>query len=704
MNRPPTTPRSESARAAGEPPAKLDSPARLGPPAELSWISVLLGMGLSAVMGAANVYLGLRAGMTVSASIPAAVIAMGLLQGVLRRRSLLESNIVQTAASAGESLAAGIIFTMPALILTGIWPTFDFWTTTLVAATGGALGVLLMIPMRQVFVVGSPELHFPEGVACAEVLRAGGGVGRDGLPQLPDEATTGAAESAQPAVAGDTVAGDAASASEAPKPAAAASTGAAVVVGGLLLGGVVKLAGALVHVIHEQLEWGTLRFSRAFYVGIDVSPALVAVGVIVGLPIAVQIFLGGALGWLVVIPLLGAPAEGGDAREVAYTLWSTQVRYLGVGTMAVGGIASIWRVRRGLVAAVRDLWGQLRGGRDAVVAPVHVRNLPGGVVLALTALTVLSIAALYYHLLHGAVGITLVTLAAMLVMSFFFTAVASYLVGLVGNSNSPVSGMTITAVLFTGGMIYLFGYRGPDAMLATLGVAGIVCCAACTSGDVCNDLKTGLLVGASPRSQQTVQFLGVLVGSLVMAPVMTVLHQGSLNAGTGGIGGQALPAPQASLFAALVDGFFGNGALPWNLVAIGAALGVALLIGDRLLQAQGAPLRLHVMPVAVGIYLPLALSAPILLGGLVAAAIGRIDSRPVVLRRGVLSASGMIAGESLVGVAIGVLAYLELHGPDWGARFLGARGVETATAVALAAICLWIVRAALARRSSLAKR
>lgn len=650
-------------------------------------------------MGAANVYLGLRAGMTVSASIPAAVIAMGLLQGVLRRRSLLESNIVQTAASAGESLAAGIIFTMPALILTGIWPTFDFWTTTLVAATGGALGVLLMIPMRQVFVAGSPELHFPEGVACAEVLRAGGGVGRDGLPQLPDEATTGAAETAQPAVAGDD-----ASASQGNKPTAAASTGAAVVVGGLLLGGMVKLAGALVHVIHEQLEWGTLRFSRAFYVGIDVSPALVAVGVIVGLPIAVQIFLGGALGWLVVIPLLGAGAEGGDAREVAYTLWSTQVRYLGVGTMAVGGIASIWRVRRGLVAAVRDLSGQHRGSGQAVDAPVHLRNLPGGVVLALTALTVLSIAALYYHLLHGAVGITLVTLAAMLVMSFFFTAVASYLVGLVGNSNSPVSGMTITAVLFTGGMIYLFGYRGPDAMLATLGVAGIVCCAACTSGDVCNDLKTGLLVGASPRSQQTVQFLGVLVGSLVMAPVMTVLHQGSLNAGTGGIGGQALPAPQASLFAALVDGFFGNGALPWNLVAIGAALGVALLIGDRLLQAQGSPLRLHVMPVAVGIYLPLALSAPILLGGLVAAAIGRIDSRPVVLRRGVLSASGMIAGESLVGVAIGVLAYLELHGPDWGARFLGARGVEAATAVALAAICVWIVRAALAGRSSRVER
>ena len=244
----------------------------------------------------------------------------------------------------------------------------------------------------------------------------------------------------------------------------------------------------------------------------------------------------------------------------------------------------------------------------------------------------------------------------MLIMAFFFTAVASYIVGLVGNSNSPVSGMTITAVLFTGGLLYVFGFSGTEGMIATLGVAAIVCCAACTSGDVCNDLKTGQIVGASPYRQQIMQIAGVAVASLVMAPIMQLLHENT----PGGIGGRELAAPQAGLFASLADGFFGSGTLPWDMVAVGSAIGILLLIGDSYLEKSGQTFRLHLMPVAVGMYLPFGLSTPILIGGLLAHFIlkeNKTDQKPDnILQKGVLLSSGMIAGESLMGILLAFLA------------------------------------------------
>ena len=254
----------------------------------------------------------------------------------------------------------------------------------------------------------------------------------------------------------------------------------------------------------------------------------------------------------------------------------------------------------------------------------------------------------------------------MIVMAFFFTAVASYIVGLVGNSNSPVSGMTITAVLFTGGMLYIFGFSGTEGMIATLGVAAIVCCAACTSGDVCNDLKTGQIVGATPYRQQTMQIAGVAVASLVMAPIMQLLHENT----PGGIGGRELAAPQAGLFASLAKGFFGDGILPWNMVIIGCALGIIILIIDSILESKGSYFRLHLMPVAVGIYLPFGLSTPILIGGVMAHFIlseNKTKEEPDnILQRGILLSSGLIAGESLMGILLAFIAGAGIKNLDLG--------------------------------------
>ena len=601
------------------------------------------------------VYLGLRAGMTVSASIPAAVISIGILRGVLRRTSVLESNLVQTAASAGESLSAGIIFTMPALLLTGVWQDFDFWTTTLIALAGGLLGVLMMIPMRKVFVVDDQDLKFPEGVACAEVLRAGS------EESAADEG----------------------------------ASGLRMILGGIVVGGVFKVLQSFLGLFRASAEVAFSAGGRVFYFGADISPALFSVGYIVTLPIAIQIFAGGFLGWLIAIPLLGM--QGVTETEpvgMAFELWSTQVRYLGVGAMIVGGVASIWNVRAGLFAAVQHIWEIVQSREKDSVDDVTERNLEGRVILTLVTACVLLVAGIYYTLLKS-VGLTVLTTGLMMVMSFFFAAVASYIVGLVGNSNSPVSGMTITAVLGAGMLIMLFGFGGTNGIIATLGVAGVVCCVACTSGDVCNDLKTGHLVGASPRNQQIMQLLGVIPAAFVMAPVMTILHQGSLNAGTGGIGGEELAAPQAGLFAALANGFFADGKLPKDMVFWGMGVGLALLVVDSFLRRAGAKIRLHVMPVAVGIYLPVGLSVPILLGGMVRHFVGRseVDGTETKAHRGVLLTSGLIAGESLAGVLLGFLAYVNLASWDLAGKLLGGlpAGMAEPTGQLISLLALLVV-------------
>ncbi len=340
-------------------------------------------------------------------------------------------------------------------------------------------------------------------------------------------------------------------------------------------------------------------------------------------------------------------------------------------------------MRHGLVQAVVELKKSAsRRDGDAEIDE-RDRDISANAIIGLSIASILLIGGIYYAF-TGDLAITIPTTLIMIVMSFFFVAVASYIVGLVGNSNSPVSGMTITAVLFTGGLLALFGFTGMEGMLATLGVAAVVCCAACTSGDVCNDLKTGSLVGASPRRQQIMQIMGVAVASLVMAPVLEVLHKGY------GIGSQELAAPQAQLFASLANAFFGDGHLPWGMVMIGAVLGLVIEGLDAYLAKRKSRFRTHLMPVAVGMYLPFGLAVPILAGGLMAHFHGRgiDDDRALdkAMHRGVLFSSGIIAGESLVGVLIAFLVWQNL---DIGEALATPAVVTLLASIAMLGFFFW---------------
>lgn len=610
---------------------------------ELTVRVVILGLVLAVVMGAANVYVGLRAGMTVSASIPAAVMAMLLFKMLFKNSSILEANQVQTCASAGESLAAGIIFTMPAMILIGFWDSFDFWSVTIIALTGGLLGILFMIPMRKVFILNNTELAYPEGVACAAVLRAGEDDGDGEAEEQQGEAKN-------------------------------------LLVGGLLGAGV-AIGAKLFGVLTATLETATVMSSRIFYFGGDLSPMLIAIGFIVRLNVAILIFIGGAISWVVAIPLLGSGDQFPSAVDGAYELWSTQIRYVGVGAMVLGGFASLYSVRFGLIAAISELRSNLSSGK--LMKPDLERDIPTWLIITLTLGCVAVLAFVNYRFTSG-VGITALATVVMLVMGFFFTAVASYIVGLVGNSNSPVSGMTITAVLVAGGMLWLFNYSGMEAMVATLGIAAIVCCVAATSGDVCNDLKTGQLVGAAPFRQQIMQIAGVFMAAFVMSPVLNLLH----NNIEGGIGGRELSAPQASLFASLARGFSGESQLPWDMIGYGVLVGAVILLIDWYLQSSGKKFRAHLMPIAVGMYLPFGLATPILIGGLIA----HFHSKGApeaehdkVLHRGILFSSGVIAGEALMSVGLACLTALGVQSLDLGL----SSGLVTILSVAVAIFIVW---------------
>lgn len=581
---------------------------------EITVLSVLLGAVLSIVMGAANTYLGLYAGMTVSASIPAAVISMAILRGVFRRGTILENNIVQTMASTGESLAAGVIFTVPALVMVGAWQDFKFWPTTIIVGLGGILGIVFMVPMRKALIVDRKDLIYPEGVACAEVLKTGD-KGGGGIWSI---------------------------------------------VIGVLVGGLFKALVSGISFIHGTVETAIAKGRSVIYFGSDMSVALMAVGYIVNLNIAVLITIGGFIGWFIAIPLLGGYEPGHSPIEWANTLWSTQVRYLGVGAMLVGGIYSIWSVRGGIVAGITGLRGVREGSVEGAASgqgPVTLRTERDMSLKALMPIFLIATLAtfFFYDYLIGSMAISLVTTLLMVVTAFLFVAVATYIAGLVGSSNSPVSGMTICALLISAGVLLAFGIKGESAILATLGVAGVVCCATCTSGDVAQDLKTGQIVGATPAKLQLTELIAAVIPAFFFAPILTLLHN-AYGIGTGEPG--ALRAPQAALFASLAEGFFGDGELPWNLVGVGMAIGVALIIGDSFLKRANSGFRLHVMPVAVGIYLPVALDIPILIGGLIRFILERSrsarDKASEETGSGVLFGSGLIAGEALMGIGIAI--------------------------------------------------
>jgi len=509
-------------------------------PPEFTVQAVVLGVLLSLIMCAANVYAGLYAGMTVSAAIPASVISMGVLRGVLRRGTILENNVVHTIASAGESLAAGIIFTVPAMVLLGLWEGFNYVETTLIAMAGGVMGVVMMIPLRRSMIVEQKELRFPEGVACAEVLKAGD---RGGAEMLGIFAALG-------------------------------------------VGAALKALVSLVGLFKGTVE-GAWQIGRtAFYVGTDVSPMLMAVGFIVGWEVSLLIFLGGAISFLGALPVLAYNVDfsGQDLVKALVDtggIWDEKIRFFGIGAMLAAGVYSILKISGSMGAALRTAVRGVRGLEDVSALPRTEQGITGRWLLGLMVMCLVLIAVVY-TLMTGSALTVAVTTATMFVLAFFFVAVASYIVGLVGASNSPVSGMTICTVLITAGLLLVLGYTGEAGMLATLGVAGVVCCAACTSGDICQDLKIGQIVGATPRRLQTGEIIGTMIAASIIAPTMQLLQNAYGIGKPVREGVAALRAPQAVMFEKLVSGIFGaERNLPWDLVAYGAAVGLAAILIDR---------------------------------------------------------------------------------------------------------------------------
>ena len=599
---------------------------------EITVKAVFLGVLLSVVLAGANAYLGLFAGMTVSASIPAAVVSMAVLRA-FKRSNILENNLVQTSASAGESLAAGVIFTVPALVLLGWWQDFDYWQVTAIAAVGGVVGVLFTIPLRRALVV-EEKLLFPEGIATAEVLKTGGAIrDRSGETQKvhPELADIGGSEETQ-----------------------RRSIRALAMAG--IVSATVKFAEAGMLLWSGTLEVGARAVGTIWVLGINLSPALISVGYIVGLNIATLVFGGGVIAWLIAIPIYvgvsGMPEGTTTAVEAAGQVWTSQIRYMGVGAMVIGGL---W--------ALINLMGPVKRGIASGLAAYSSVNPQAGAmkrtdldlnmkwVLLFTALSVVPIFAVY-QIIVQAWAVSLLMAAVMLVAGFFFSAVAGYMAGLVGSSNNPISGVTIATLLFTSALLLvLLGADSAVGPAAAIFVGAVVACAAAISGDTMQDLKAGYILGATPWKQQVLEFVGVISAAFVMSPVLFLLQARY------GIGAPSLEhpdpltAPQATLMASVAEGVF-RGGLPWTMVIIGGGIGAALIICDKVLEARGSEFRTPVLAVAVGIYLPLELTSSIFIGGVIAWLAKRKLGGREPHQTGLLFASGLITGEALVGILL----------------------------------------------------
>ncbi len=627
---------------------------------EFTLVAVGLGLVLSLIMCAANIYVGLYAGMTVSAAIPASVISMGVLRGLLRRGTILENNVVHTIASSGESLAAGIIFTVPAIVLLGLWTTFNYWETTLIAMAGGVMGVVMMIPLRRPMIIEQKELVFPEGVACAEVLKAGDRGGED-------------------------------------------MKGIFTALGwGMLFKAMVSVVG----LFKGTVEWGFRVGKTGIYLGTDVSPMLTAVGFIVGWEVSLLVFLGGAIAFVGALPFLAYGIDfGGDPAAALMGVWDSQIRYFGIGAMVVAGIYSIIRIAPSMGNALRTAMRGVRGLEDSSKLPRTEQGITGRTLALLLVLSMVLSLIVYWVMTHS-LSTTALAGVLMFILGFFFVAVAAYIVGLVGSSNSPVSGMTICTVLFTAGLLLALGYTGKAGMLATLGVAGVVCSAASTSGDICQDLKIGHIVGATPRALQRGEVLGVMIPAFIIAPTMTLLQKAYGIGEPARAGATALKAPQAVMFQKLVGGIFGSGeVIPWHLVLIGAGVGIAAILIDRLwLEPRESAFRLYAMPLAVGMYLPWTVTFPILIGGAIYKFVddksrqrGDDDAtRQKVIHRGLLFGSGLVAGEAIASILIAFLIISHVKMPWMSASWMaGGLWLDLLSLAGLAVMMWMLVKKAL---------
>lgn len=563
---------------------------------EFSITAVIVGVLLAVVFGAANAYLGLRVGMTVSASIPAAVVSMGILRGLLRRNSILESNLVQTIGSAGESLAAGAIFTLPALFLwaeEGKAETPDLFTITALALCGGVLGVLFMVPLRKALIVKEHGvLPYPEGTACADVLLAGEEGG----------------------------------------------SGAKTVFFGMGFAALVKYVVDGMKVIPGAVMVPVNSLKTLF--SVQVYPALMGVGYICGIRIASYMFAGAVLGWFVLIPAI--VSFGGESilypgtvpiatlynEGGASAIWSSYIRYIGAGAVAAGGIISLVKTLPLLFSTFYEAVKAARSGKEKsekrTERDLDIRFVIGGIIL---------FALLIW--LVPALPISFSGAWLVILFGFFFATVSSRMVGLVGSSNNPVSGMTIATLLLVTAWLKATNTIGMPGMIAAISIASVICIVAALAGDTSQDLKTGFLLGATPRRQQIGELIGVAVSAVTIGGVMMLLNQAWQ------FGSEALAAPQATLMKMITEGVM-EGNLPWTLIFIGVFIGVAV-------EFMGVP----VLPVAIGLYLPFELSASILVGGIlryVSSGKKKDDEG------GILFCSGLIAGEGLMGIVLALLA------------------------------------------------
>jgi len=591
---------------------------------QLTFRAVLLAIILAVILAAANAYLGLFAGLTIATAIPAAVVSMAVLR-VLGGGTILENNIVQTGASAGSSIAAGVIFTIPALVILGYWDDFRYSWVLAIAGLGGLLGVLFSVPLRRTMIVEEP-LAFPEGKAAAEVLKAGDNPG----PGVKILAMAGA------------------------------------------IGAVVKLAAESGLRLIPDNAVGAGFFGKFLgYMGTGLSPALLGVGYIVGLNVGIVVVSGSILSYNIAIPLYHAFFQGNDpalaaqlvglgAADAAALIRAEKVRYLGVGAMLIGGVWTLFSLRKSLISGIKSGIAAARKSTGHVVAETE-RDLPMKWMLVALVLFTLPLLALYQAIV-GQWTVSIPMTIIMIVAGFLFVSVSAYLAGLVGSSNNPVSGITIATILFASVvLVFLLGRDSPIGAVAAIMIGAVVCCAAAVGGDNLQDLKAGYLVGATPWKQQLMLGIGAFSCALVMAPVLNLLsaaygigpatpeHPNSLN------------APQAMLMASVAKGMFG-GKLPWDMIAIGAGIGAAIIALDAWLKKRGSHFRVPVLAAAIGIYLPLELMVPIFLGGLLSHLVERKlhmhadteEGRDRIHRPGTLFSAGLITGEALMGILIAI--------------------------------------------------
>ncbi len=570
---------------------------------ELTITSIVMGILLAVIFGAANAYLGLRVGMTVSASIPAAVIAMGVIRVIMRKNSILESNVVQTIGSAGESLAAGAIFTLPALFLWANEGKMDkprILVITLIALIGGLLGIFFMVPLRNALIVREHGiLPYPEGHACAEVLLAGEEGGSN----------------------------------------------ASTVFAGMGFSALFKFIIDGLKIVPGEVSLEGTAKTYPGAIGTQIYPAVMSVGYICGPRISSYMFAGGLLSWLVLIPMIvifGAELILYPGTETIGNLfsaggtgaiWSTYVRYIGAGALAAGGIISLFKSLPLIVRTFRDALKSMGGTKASTLRTEHDINMKI-VLIAILALTL----AVW---LVPAIPVSLIGAIIVVIFGFFFATVSSRMVGLVGSSNNPVSGMAIATLLIATLILKLTGQSGAAGMQAAIAIGSIICIVAAIAGDTSQDLKTGYLLGSTPRKQQIGEIIGVVASALAIGATLYLLDS------AWGFGSDELAAPQATLMKMVIEGIMG-GNLPWGLILIGVFIAI-------LVEIVGIP----VLPFAIGVYLPVQLNACIMVGGLIRLVFDKMkesDKKKTAINNGVLFCSGMIAGEGLVGILLAILA------------------------------------------------